>query len=319
MEKLITTDENVYQGNSLFNLLLDFLKQNKYSNKEEISKVFKKEIDFNFIVDDYILYYFIRRLISLVLMEFSNAKLRNQMFASEDIIRKHLSENFNFSIDQLNGISNILYRLVSEIKLNDINKGDYNKNLVEYAKNKNVQCYICGCAINYDNKEQKNSCTLDHYIPRSLGGNKSLNNIFIACKRCNKAKKNYSSWVETNFNIINVNAFDMTNDNDISMFKKKKADIISSEQNLNEFIDERMKEKIGPELIYIVSSMNKYKCSYCDSENDQCQDVYIIRKEENDSIHPHNLEIVCGECLDELDSYIMSTSDYISRVRISEC
>jgi 5-methylcytosine-specific restriction endonuclease McrA len=63
--------------------------------------------------------------------------------------------------------------------------------LHNYALANNLRCYICGSEVDYYNEEADNYREFEHLIPVSLGGNKNSKNIFIACKRCNKAKKNY--------------------------------------------------------------------------------------------------------------------------------
>ncbi len=57
------------------------------------------------------------------------------------------------------------------------------------ARIRGEKCYICGCEIDFErtNKSQFNALTLDHIWPRKMGG-KSLDNLKIACKRCNEKK-----------------------------------------------------------------------------------------------------------------------------------
>lgn len=44
------------------------------------------------------------------------------------------------------------------------------------------RCYYCGEMLEYEH------CTIDHVIPRSLGGTRELGNIVVACVSCNQAK-----------------------------------------------------------------------------------------------------------------------------------
>lgn len=53
------------------------------------------------------------------------------------------------------------------------------KNLVSSIDN----CYYCGCTFEYTRKE------VDHYVPLAKGGPHSLDNLVIACKSCNSAKR----------------------------------------------------------------------------------------------------------------------------------
>lgn len=49
------------------------------------------------------------------------------------------------------------------------------------------KCYLTGRSIKLDDPKSYN---LDHIIPRTKGGNNSLNNCGIACKEANQAKHN---------------------------------------------------------------------------------------------------------------------------------
>ena len=42
-----------------------------------------------------------------------------------------------------------------------------------------VECHYCGCRI------EPGTATLDHIKPQSKGGNHSVSNLLLACKRCN--------------------------------------------------------------------------------------------------------------------------------------
>jgi len=43
-------------------------------------------------------------------------------------------------------------------------------------------CYICGWLLSFD------EATLDHVVPKSLGGKNELNNLEICCAKCNHKK-----------------------------------------------------------------------------------------------------------------------------------
>lgn len=50
-----------------------------------------------------------------------------------------------------------------------------------------VECHYCGCRIDAA------TATLDHIVPRALGGTHSVGNLLLACKPCN-AKKGAMSY-----------------------------------------------------------------------------------------------------------------------------
>lgn len=43
-------------------------------------------------------------------------------------------------------------------------------------------CHYCQCRLTYA------TATLDHVVPRALGGTNALYNLRLACKGCNQAK-----------------------------------------------------------------------------------------------------------------------------------
>lgn len=59
------------------------------------------------------------------------------------------------------------------------------KQLVLYVIENNVKCAYCG--RKYD--DVKNKRTVDHVVPKSKGGETSLDNIIICCQVCNNVKK----------------------------------------------------------------------------------------------------------------------------------
>jgi 5-methylcytosine-specific restriction endonuclease McrA len=46
------------------------------------------------------------------------------------------------------------------------------------------ECHYCKCRLTYNN------ATLDHVVPRSLGGSNAIYNLKLACRHCNQAKAN---------------------------------------------------------------------------------------------------------------------------------
>jgi 5-methylcytosine-specific restriction endonuclease McrA len=49
-----------------------------------------------------------------------------------------------------------------------------------------LKCVYCGKNLS------RHTITIDHIIPLSKNGNNDLNNLCIACKRCNTLKDNYT-------------------------------------------------------------------------------------------------------------------------------
>lgn len=51
----------------------------------------------------------------------------------------------------------------------------------------NFQCQYCGKVFDYKNAKE---LTVDHYVPKSMGGKKVWENTVIACKKCNHSRGN---------------------------------------------------------------------------------------------------------------------------------
>ncbi len=51
----------------------------------------------------------------------------------------------------------------------------------------NGKCSICGRLMTYD-LNQPNTATIDHIVPKSLGGSNGKKNLQAACGDCNNAK-----------------------------------------------------------------------------------------------------------------------------------
>lgn len=51
-------------------------------------------------------------------------------------------------------------------------------------------CWICSGYMNAADRTGPNGATVDHVIPRSLGGGNRIHNLKLACRSCNEAKAN---------------------------------------------------------------------------------------------------------------------------------
>jgi 5-methylcytosine-specific restriction endonuclease McrA len=47
------------------------------------------------------------------------------------------------------------------------------------------RCFYCGVLLPYED------CTLDHFIPKAVGGQGTTDNLVIACFSCNQKKADY--------------------------------------------------------------------------------------------------------------------------------
>lgn len=70
-----------------------------------------------------------------------------------------------------------------------------------YAWKRAYFCYWCGIRVHYARRGHRNfvnddtQATRDHLQPRSAGGVGSLDNVVVACKRCNNERGARTDWI----------------------------------------------------------------------------------------------------------------------------
>ncbi len=58
------------------------------------------------------------------------------------------------------------------------------------VREQNGRCFYCGRRISLKSKKKSKRMTIDHYIPKSKGGEDRAINMVAACAKCNHAKAN---------------------------------------------------------------------------------------------------------------------------------
>lgn len=235
--------------------------------------------------------------------------LHGKISISEDEFKKDLLNFFKFDDDVAGRLSKILLKLVNETKSNHIKTSRHKKELNEFAYVYDHKCYICGSEVDYLDHTSEKYRTIEHFQPRSLGGNKHVKNLFIACKRCNQAKGDLLSWLETKIWTIHESYINIENG--------MPEECLENQDSVLLCLDEKFSELICSEIIYIVASIYNYKCAMCSTDNDISDSTYIIEKEPEDSFHVFNLMPVCNLCLRDIDKNLSSQEIYIKRKRIS--
>ena len=296
---------------SKFNILNQLIRENTPEYKDE---------NFTNTLSEKSIYYIIRSMIysAKYIKSKSIYEENNNMYSIEDI-KSLIRSKFNFDNNTtINEIANILKDIIDNMESNKI-KGKLTKtrshkaSLHRYALANNLRCYICGSEVDYHNQEADNYREFEHLIPVSLGGNKNRENIFIACKRCNKAKKNYINWIELDFHMkhqIFIN---------IEKEKEEREILLRMEDRIEKelFYEEKMEKQIVDELLFMVCSLYEYKCAICSEDNDVSDKTYIVKKENKDYCHLFNLMTICDKCLSSVEEDLMSMDNYIKRIRIS--
>lgn len=59
------------------------------------------------------------------------------------------------------------------------------RRLIRLAEAQNWRCAYCAVVMQADDKQAHDAITRDHVEPKCMGGKASLDNIVVACKRCN--------------------------------------------------------------------------------------------------------------------------------------
>lgn len=87
-------------------------------------------------------------------------------------------------------------------KTNGYKKRMFNENDLLKKIGTNPKCYLTGRSIDL---KESTSYALDHFVPRSKGGNNSLDNCEIACIEANQAKHkmSYEEFVELCRDVVN--------------------------------------------------------------------------------------------------------------------
>ena len=92
--------------------------------------------------------------------------------------------NINFKLN----INNIIYDYPSILKLNKLTKKNTSKDIIfnrsNLVRRDKYRCQYCNKFLY--NRE----ITIDHIIPKSLGGENSFLNCVISCHKCNNTKGN---------------------------------------------------------------------------------------------------------------------------------
>ncbi|MCG3709301.1 hypothetical protein L5F25_09835 [Aliarcobacter butzleri] len=125
-----------------------------------------------------------------------------------------------------------------------------------------------------------NSMEIEHNFPKSWGGAKNKENLFVSCHNCNKEKKDITFYTEYS----------------LSRF-------FSNQNNIDEAYS-KLKSKLGHQSILSIKMKQNYKCANSDCENSfsSGKDFYLCKIDELKGYHFLNLNIKCKDCL-EIENY----------------
>jgi 5-methylcytosine-specific restriction endonuclease McrA len=72
----------------------------------------------------------------------------------------------------------------------EANLSEYSKRVLKVAARDGWTCHLCGESIDPKLLVGNGRATIDHLLPRSLGGTARLSNVKLAHKRCNHKRGN---------------------------------------------------------------------------------------------------------------------------------
>lgn len=89
----------------------------------------------------------------------------------------------------------LLQRLYARIENNHWSKERKNFLLNELKSNGYLKCHYCNKNdLKLNTTKKSDQATVDHYIPKSVGGNQfSSSNFVVCCHSCNRAKGNMTA------------------------------------------------------------------------------------------------------------------------------
>lgn len=209
--------------------------------------------------------YIVRRLINTaesLKRKFYNSDYPPEKYQKE--IRVFLKEYTHIPENQ---IERIFILLLECLKARDKKPNDTDRRmLLKSAEKNNLRCYICGCDLNFREKEQEESAELEHEWPRALGGSSDPFNLRISCLRCNKIKSDYIDSTDFHYEKISL---------------------------LNEIQDASFFKELKREYRVALWLKSECKCVVCGKQASSEGQLQFARREPNDSWHFINIEAYC--------------------------
>jgi hypothetical protein len=111
----------------------------------------------------------------------------------QKLLREYLRDTVGIPGRFMNEIYRFSHRAIEAAILSIPNA--VQKKIRSWAEVHHTCCYMCGQALDFNQKDNVRSYTLEHIWPRSYGGDSIEENFLPACKSCNGEKKsNFATW-----------------------------------------------------------------------------------------------------------------------------
>ena len=122
-----------------------------------------------------------------------------------------------------------------------------------------TKCYVCGREMDFTDLNKADGATADHVWPRSLGGLNERSNLRLACQRCNGIK-----------------------DDTIS----------GADYHYERFV--RADDKLTNAERMIAWQVQGLACAQCGRDPSQIGELFLVRDDETDCWHVHNVTAYCN-------------------------
>ncbi len=260
-------EENNSPGKKLQNLLKDLYPlSNESSFVSRIDDALIAEGEFISIAYESTINYMVRRLINTAEYIYRKNKKDDRRFVIE--LRSFIRDYTHIPKSKIEKIVELL-RQCSETINKKITDGQINE-VMRATRNEGLSCYICGCALDYADKENLEHAEAEHHWPHQMGGVNDSTNLRVSCRRCNRSKKNYIDASDFHFEHISL----------------------KTDQKDNTFTNE-----FNREYRIAAWAKNGFRCMNCGEPSSRVGELTFARREPNDSWHFLNIECYCKSCM----------------------
>lgn len=123
-----------------------------------------------------------------------------------------------------------------------------------------TKCYVCGREMDFADLDCERGASADHVWPRSLGGLNERANLVLACNRCNNAKDDALSGADFHY----------------ERFVRADEDLAFAE-------------------LMVAWGVQGLSCAQCGRPPSQVGELFLVRDDEDDCWHIHNVTAYCDE------------------------
>ncbi len=136
------------------------------------------------------------------------------------------------------------------------------------ARDKDLNCYICGCVLDYGLTRQGQQPEVEHNWPHSLGGPNTKLNLKVSCHNCNKLK---------------------TDTIEVSDFHYERISLSSDKD------DPDFEHSLRGEYRIAIVAKSGYGCATCGKTPSENGPLSFGRRRKSDSWHFLNIAAFCDE------------------------